>query len=84
MPPPLETMEGFWTPMEREMVESTMTYAIAGGPETVRRRMQAFVELTEVDELIVMGQTYDHAARLRSFEIVAESMLTKPEGRPSP
>ncbi|HTA39613.1 MAG TPA: LLM class flavin-dependent oxidoreductase [Candidatus Acidoferrales bacterium] len=84
MAPPLDTMEGFWTPAEREMVESTMTYAIAGGPETVRRRLQAFVELTGVDELIVMGQTYDHAARRRSFEIVAEAALTEPAGRPSP
>ena len=71
MPPPIDTMEGYWTPMEREMVESAMTYAVAGGPETVRRRLNAFVELTNVDEIIVMGQTYDHAARLRSFEIVA-------------
>ena len=71
MLPPIDTMEGYWTPMEREMVESAMTYAVAGGPETVRRRLNAFVELTNVDEIIVMGQTYDHAARLRSFEIVA-------------
>jgi luciferase family oxidoreductase group 1 len=71
MPPPIDTMEGYWTPMEREMVESAMTYAVAGGPETVRRHLNAFVELTNVDEIIVMGQTYDHAARLRSFEIVA-------------
>ena len=71
MTPPIDTMEGYWTPMEREMVESAMTYAVAGGPETVRRRLNAFVELTNVDEIIVMGQTYDHAARLRSFEIVA-------------
>ena len=72
MPPPIDSMEGHWTPMEREMVESTMTYAIAGSPETVRRRLDAFVKLTAADEVIVMGQTYDHAARLRSFEIVAD------------
>jgi luciferase family oxidoreductase group 1 len=71
MPPPIDSMEAFWTPMEREMVEASMTYAIAGGPETVRRRLSAFVDLTNVDEVIVMGQTYDHDARLRSFEIVA-------------
>jgi len=71
MPPPIDSMDGYWTPMEREMVEASMTYAICGGPEAVRRRLAAFVELTGVDEVIVMGQTYDHAARLRSFEIVA-------------
>ena len=44
------------------------------GRRRTRNRSAAsngFVELTNVDEIIVMGQTYDHAARLRSFEIVA-------------
>jgi luciferase family oxidoreductase group 1 len=72
VPPPLETMDGFWTPMEQAMVEASMTYAIAGGPDSVRRQLAGFVELTGVDEVIVMSQPYDHAARLRSFEIVAQ------------
>jgi luciferase family oxidoreductase group 1 len=73
MPPPRETMEGYWTPMEREMVESTMRYAIVGDAEYVRRRLADFIELTGADEVIVMGQTYERAARLRSYEIVAQA-----------
>jgi luciferase family oxidoreductase group 1 len=69
VPPPLDTMDGFWTPTEQQMVESTMMYSIAGGPETVRRGLAAFIEKTGVDEIIVMSQPYDHADRLRSFEI---------------
>ncbi len=72
MPPPRETMEGCWTPMEREMVESTMRYAIVGDAEHVRRHLARFIELTSADEVIVMGQTYERAARLRSYEIVAQ------------
>jgi len=71
MPPPLDTMEGFWTPAERAIVQARATYSIVGGPETVRRQLGIFIERTRVDEAIVMGQIYDHTARLRSFEIVA-------------
>lgn len=73
MPPPLETMEGYWTPMEREMVESAMRYAVVGDAEHVRRHLARFIELTSADEVIVMGQTYERAARLRSYEIVAQA-----------
>jgi len=71
LPPPLETMDGYWTPIEQALVESTLKYAIVGGPDEVAFRLANFIEKTGVDEVIVTGQTYDHAARLRSFEIVA-------------
>jgi alkanesulfonate monooxygenase SsuD/methylene tetrahydromethanopterin reductase-like flavin-dependent oxidoreductase (luciferase family) len=45
---------------------------VAGSPDTVRRGLQAFVERTGADEIIVTGQIFDHAARLRSFRIMAE------------
>ncbi len=71
LPPPVENLDGYWNPMEQEMVEHTLQYAIVGSPETVQRRLASFVENTRVDEVIVAGQIYDHQARLRSFEIVA-------------
>ena len=46
--------------------------SIVGGPDTVRRGIEAFVDRMRPDELIVMSHIYDHAARLRSYEIVAE------------
>ena len=71
LPPPIDDIHGYWSPMEQELVEQTLRYAIVGSPETVGRRLAAFVENTNIDEVIVTGQIYDHAARLRSFEIVA-------------
>ena len=47
-------------------------YSFVGAPETVTRGLEAFLEETGADELMVTAQIYDHAARLRSFEIVAE------------
>jgi alkanesulfonate monooxygenase SsuD/methylene tetrahydromethanopterin reductase-like flavin-dependent oxidoreductase (luciferase family) len=46
-----------------------------GSPETVRQGLDAFVAETGVDELMVTSQIFDHAARLRSFEITAQARV---------
>lgn len=42
-----------------------------GGPDTVRRELEALVAETEADEVMIVSDFYDIADRLRSFEIVA-------------
>jgi hypothetical protein len=42
-----------------------------GGPATLRRGLDTLIEETEADEIIATAQVYDHAARVRSFEIAA-------------
>ncbi|MNC99153.1 hypothetical protein D3C83_173340 [compost metagenome] len=54
-----------------------LTYAAVGSAETVRAKLASFIELTKADERMIAGAIYDHAARLRSFEIVAEVMRSK-------
>jgi hypothetical protein len=54
-------------------VESRLTYAATGGPETVRAKLADFVELTGVDEVMVTGMIHDLDARLRSLEITARA-----------
>ena len=46
----------------------------SAGRETVREGLQRFISLTAADEVMIAGSIYDHGARLRSFEIVAEAM----------
>jgi luciferase family oxidoreductase group 1 len=70
--PPLESIEGRWSPMEQAGVDHAMAEAVVGSRETVRSGLEAFIAKTEADELMITAQIYDHAARLRSFEIVAE------------
>ena len=70
--PPVDSMEGRWSAAEQAAVEHTFTYAAVGSPETVRLKLARFIAQTGVDELIVTAQIFDHAARLRSFELVAE------------
>jgi luciferase family oxidoreductase group 1 len=70
--PPVETMDGLWAEWERNAVERTLRHAIVGSPETVRRRLDAFIAQTRADEVIVTSHIHDHLARLRSYEIVSE------------
>jgi luciferase family oxidoreductase group 1 len=70
--PPVERMDGYWTAAERVAVEHTLAYAIVGAPDTVRKGLERFISETGADELIVTAQIFDHKARLRSFELVAE------------
>jgi luciferase family oxidoreductase group 1 len=69
--PPLASTEGLWTAQEIRGVEHALRESIVGSPEKVQSGIAAFIKKTHVDELMVTGQIFDHAARLRSFEIVA-------------
>lgn len=72
LPPPVESMEGLWSPLERTGVSHAFREAVVGSPATVKRGIAEFLQRTEVDELMVTAAIYDHAARLRSFELVAQ------------
>ncbi len=72
LPPPVDGTDGLWSAMERAGLEHALRYAVVGAPETVQRGLAAFIAETEADEIMVTAQMFDHAARLRSFEIVAE------------
>jgi luciferase family oxidoreductase group 1 len=74
LPPPVESMEGCWSPAERAAVLQRTRCSAVGSPETVRRRLEILLEETEADEIIATAQIYDHAARLRSFELAAATL----------
>jgi len=71
LPPPVDSIEGLWSPMEQAMLAHSLRYAIVGAPDTVERGLAAFIREHRPDEIMATAQMFDHAARLRSFEIVA-------------
>lgn len=79
--PPVKNMDGQWNDAERFLVESRLAIAVIGGPDTVRRKLAQLSEETQTDELIFVSDLYDHAKRLRSFEIAAEVMGSDFKGR---
>ena len=72
--PPVDSMDDRWSPLEKAQVEHTLRQAIVGGPALVRERMRSFIAQTGADELMITAHIHDHAARVRSYEIVAETM----------
>jgi luciferase family oxidoreductase group 1 len=72
LPPPVADYENRLGPAERAMIAQALSSSAIGSPDTVTREMDAFVSRTGADELIVTSQIFDHAARLRSYEIVAD------------
>jgi len=73
LPPPLPGFEDGLEPMERAMLDSVLACAVVGSPETVQAGLGAFIARTGADELMITAQIFDHQARRRSFEIVAEA-----------
>ena len=72
LPPPKADFLQSIGSQEHALLDSVrQSYAI-GSIDTVRREMNAFIERTGADELMIAGQIYDHDARLRSYEITAE------------
>ena len=69
--PPIDDIESYWSPMEKAQAMQMLARSIVGSPETVGAGMRALVDETGADELIIVSDVYDHAARLRSFELIA-------------
>jgi luciferase family oxidoreductase group 1 len=71
LPPPLDDIEDYWTPVEKERASAMLARSFVGSPETVRFGLEAFVAETSADELIVASAIYDHGKRLRSYELLS-------------
>ena len=72
LPSPVKSMEGEWSTMERMQIEKMMFYSFIGSKETIAQGLQTFVEETRVNEIIVIANIYDQAARLKSYQLVSE------------
>jgi alkanesulfonate monooxygenase SsuD/methylene tetrahydromethanopterin reductase-like flavin-dependent oxidoreductase (luciferase family) len=72
LPPPVDDMDARIDPRARMMLDNALTCSIVGAPETVRRELQSFISTTDADELMVTAQIFDHGARRRSFQLLAQ------------
>ena len=70
--PPVDNIEEFTSEYERALLNQRLGSSIIGGPETVREKLQAFLDKTQADEMIINSQIHDHQARLNSYQIVSE------------
>jgi alkanesulfonate monooxygenase SsuD/methylene tetrahydromethanopterin reductase-like flavin-dependent oxidoreductase (luciferase family) len=71
LPPPVKQIP--WNDAERAGVEHSLACSVIGDQRQVEAGLASLIEQTQPDELMVTAQIYDHAARLRSFEITAQA-----------
>ena len=81
LPPPVEGYTERLGPQERAILDQVLSCASFGTPEMVRADLHNFVKQTGADELMITSQIFDHAARLRSFEIAAAAFAEVRLGR---
>ncbi|HET7785956.1 MAG TPA: LLM class flavin-dependent oxidoreductase [Myxococcales bacterium] len=72
LPPPKPGLS--WGAQERAMLSQVLTCSAVGSPRTVQKWLGGFLAETRADEVIIAGQIYDHAARLRSYELAADAL----------
>ncbi|HEX8266523.1 MAG TPA: LLM class flavin-dependent oxidoreductase [Pyrinomonadaceae bacterium] len=75
--PPVENMDELWSPQEKAIVESRLGGSIIGSRTTVEAQLERILEATKADELMINAMIFDHQARLRSYEIVADVWKNK-------
>jgi luciferase family oxidoreductase group 1 len=68
-----------YTPVDRERIARQRTRLVVGAVEEVRRRLLALQEATKADELMITTMVYDHGARRRSYELLAEAFALPPQ-----
>jgi luciferase family oxidoreductase group 1 len=73
LPRPIDPaqLESMWTAQEQHGVQRMLAASAVGSPARVRAQLDALVEQTAADELIVAGAIHDHAARLQSYRLLA-------------
>lgn len=70
--PPVNNMDAVWDDYEKAAILQMMKYTFIGSPSTIKEKLQGFLDKTGVDEIMVTSHIYDHKARLRSYEILAD------------
>jgi luciferase family oxidoreductase group 1 len=72
LPPPVNDIAPFLAdPRLAAMLENATRCAFVGAPATVKAKLDAFTAAHAPDELMVTANIHDHAARLRSFEMLS-------------
>ncbi|MGE3829631.1 MAG: alkane 1-monooxygenase, partial [Parvibaculaceae bacterium] len=71
--PPIDDIETYWNSFEKAKASQMLARSVVGSLETVRAGLEALVEETQANELIIVSDVFDHEARLRSLELIAQA-----------
>jgi luciferase family oxidoreductase group 1 len=78
LPPPVPGFEEGLSSAERQMLDQMQSCSVVGAPDRIGAGVDAFVEQTGADEVMITAHIFDHDARLRSLQITAEQLMLAP------
>jgi luciferase family oxidoreductase group 1 len=70
---PAEAAAYPYTRVDRDRIARHRERLVVGGVDTVKARLLSLVETTRADELMITTMVYDHGARRRSYELLADA-----------
>jgi luciferase family oxidoreductase group 1 len=71
--PPVDDMDSVWSNEERKAVEEQLFTSLIGDPSAIKQQLRELIERTGADEIMAHTEIFDHEARLRSYEILANA-----------
>jgi luciferase family oxidoreductase group 1 len=71
LPPPKRDYLDQIGPQEKSMLDTVLSCSAIGSPAAVTQELRAFITRTGADELMITSHVFNHAHRLRSYEITA-------------
>jgi luciferase family oxidoreductase group 1 len=74
---PIDDIETYWSPSEKIRVKQMLARSVIGSPDAIRAGLCELIAETAADELIIVSDIFDHSARLRSFELIARTMMAR-------
>jgi luciferase family oxidoreductase group 1 len=72
-PPPINDIETYWSPSEKAQANRMLARSIIGSRDTVRTGIDALLAETRADELMIVSDVFEHSARVRSLELIAQA-----------
>ncbi|MGB7184312.1 MAG: LLM class flavin-dependent oxidoreductase [Burkholderiaceae bacterium] len=69
---PIDDIENYWSPAEKAHAQRMLACSFVGSAESVKTQLEQFVSRTGASELMISAAVFDHSARLRSYELLAE------------
>jgi luciferase family oxidoreductase group 1 len=72
LPPPVPGYLDSLGPQAQDLLHHVLSCSAIGAPDAVAGQLKDFIAKTGADELMITSNMFDHAARLRSYEITAQ------------
>jgi luciferase family oxidoreductase group 1 len=74
IPPLIDDIESFWSPVEKQGTQRALACAVVGDTKAVTEGIEQFIQRHRPDELLVTANIFDHQARLHSFSLLSQAM----------